>query len=120
MSRDASATLPWADGIYTFRLGWGELIMIQEACDVGPFELLTRLATGKWKVQDISHVIRCGLIGGGTDPAKALSLVQTYVEKRPPMENIVFAKGILAVGIQGAPDEKPGEADAAAEPLATE
>ena len=118
MARDASVTLPWADGNYTFRLGWAELIMLQEACDAGPFEILAHLSTTKWKIQEISHVIRCGLIGGGIEPAKALTLVQTYVEKRPPMENLVFAKGILSVGVHGAPDEKPGEADAA--PAASE
>lgn len=110
MSRDASIGLDWADGNYTFRLAWGELIKLQEACDAGPYIVLRRLTTGAWKVEDISSVIRLGLIGGGQTPEKALRLVRDYVETRPPLENLMMARGILAVAIQGAPDEQPGEA----------
>lgn len=45
MSRDGSITLPWADGKYMFRLGWGELEALQEACDVGPYIVADRLRT---------------------------------------------------------------------------
>ena len=110
MSRSAEVTLAWADSDYTFRLAWGQLAQLQEACDAGPFVILQRLTTGQWKVGDISHTIRLGLIGGGTEPAKALSLVRDYVESRPPMENVMLARGILGIALQGAPDEKPGEA----------
>lgn len=112
MSRDAKVgPLDWADGSYTFRLAWGQLIELQEQCDAGPFVVLQRLGTGQWRVGDISHAIRLGLIGGGTEPAKALKLVRDYVEARPPLENLMLARGILGVALQGAPDEKPGEAE---------
>lgn len=120
MARDAIVTLPWADGKYTFRYGWGEHIQLQEACNAGPYEILKRLNVGTWRVQDISNVIRLGLIGGGLDPATALSKVEYYVEARPPMENLIFAQGILTVALQGAPDEPPGKPDAAPEPEAKE
>lgn len=110
MSRDASITLDWADGQHTFRLAWGELIKLQEECGAGPFVVLQRLTNMQWRVQDISHTIRLGLIGGGLEPAKALQLVRDYVEARPPMENVMFARGILGVALQGVPDEAPGEA----------
>lgn len=112
MSRDAKFTTDWADGTYTFRLAWGELITLQEECDAGPFEVLRRLSGGTWKMQDISTVVRLGLIGGGVTPEKALSLTRIYVEGRPPLENVPFARGILGIAIQGVPDEKPGEDDA--------
>lgn len=115
MSRSAEVTLAWADGDYTFRLAWGQLSQLQEACDAGPFVVLQRLTSGQWKVGDISHTIRLGLIGGGTEPAKALSMVRDYVESRPPMENVMLARGILGIALQGAPDEKPGEAEGEAE-----
>jgi hypothetical protein len=111
MSRDASVTLAWADGEYTFRFGWGQLIELQEQCDAGPFVILDRLTRGTWKVGDISHTIRLGLIGGGTAPSDALKLTQRYVESRPPLENVMLARGILGVALQGASDEVPGEAD---------
>lgn len=108
MSRDASiGPLPWADGKYTFRLRWGELAILQEKTDCGPLYLLERLAGKHWRVADISHSIRLGLIGGGLEPAAALKLVETYVENRPPMENVMMAYAIVAAGVQGAPDEKP-------------
>lgn len=111
MGRDASVTLAWADGNYTFRLAWAQLIELQEQCDAGPFVILQRLAAGTWRMEDVSHTIRLGLIGGGADPAKAIALVQRYVESRPPLENVMLARGILGIAVQGAPDEKPGEAD---------
>lgn len=106
MSRDASiGPIPWADGDYTFRLGWGELSLLQEATDCGPLYLLERLASKHWRVGDISNTIRLGLIGGGTEPTKALALVKSYVESRPPMETAQLAYIILGAGVQGAPDE---------------
>lgn len=115
MSRDAKVTLTWADGDYTFRLAWGQLIELQEKCDAGPYVVLQRLSAGQWRVQDIGEVIRLGLIGGGTEPVKALNLVRDYVESRPPLENLQFARGILMTALMGAPDEKPGEAKGEAE-----
>lgn len=113
MSRDAQITLPWADGDYVFRLGWGELELLQEACDAGPYVVLNRLFDESWKMGDISHTIRLGLIGGGKAPVDALKLVRQWVEARPPMENIMFAKGILQAALMGAPEEKVGESEAA-------
>lgn len=106
MSRDASiGPLSWADGKYTFKLGWGELALLQEATDCGPYYLLERLGGKHWRVQDISHTIRLALIGGGAEPTKALSLVEAYVEKRPPLENVMLAYALVSAGVQGAPDE---------------
>lgn len=112
MSRDGSVgPLDWADGSYTFKLGWGELELLQEKTDCGPLFLLDRLAGKNWRVGDISHTIRLGLIGGGMKPEDALKLVRNYVESRPPLENTMLAYYILNAGVQGAPDEAPGEAE---------
>ena len=107
--RDASITLPWADGDYHFRLAWGELEALQEACDAGCYVILNRLHDGTWRLKDISATIRLGLIGGGLTPAEALRLTRTYVEARPPLENLIFAQGILGAGVMGAPDEELGK-----------
>lgn len=111
MSRDASLTRSFGDGDYTFRLSWGELIKLQEENDAGPFVIYKRLMVGLWTMQDISNTIRWGLIGGGQTPEKALALVRTYVESRPPIESLPLAQGIIGTAIQGAKDEKPGEAE---------
>ena len=112
MSRDASiGPLSWADGKYTFRLGWGELAILQEKTDCGPQHLVERLGGVHWRIGDVSHTIRLGLIGGGMEPTAALKLVESYVESRPPFENVQLAFAIAGAGLQGAPDEPLGEAE---------
>ena len=113
MSRDASVTLPFADGDYTFRLGWGDLAKLQESRDAGPYVILARLQTHQWLVQDISEVIRLGLIGGGLKPVEALQLTRSYVEARPPMENLPTAILVLGTAIVGPQDEPVGKPQAA-------
>lgn len=113
MSRDASLSLDWADGPRTFRLAWGELGQLQEACDAGPFVILQRLAAGTWRLNDIAATIRLGLIGGGETPERALALVRDYVEKRPPLENRGLALAILTAAVVGPEDEQLGGAAAA-------
>jgi hypothetical protein len=118
MARDASITLDWADGTYTFRLAWGQLGELQDKCDAGPFVILRRLQEGTWRIQDIGETIRLALIGGGLEPAKALKLVRLYVQDRPPAENLLYAQAIMAAAVLGAPEEdasKKNEAD----PVAT-
>ncbi|TPJ76191.1 gene transfer agent family protein [Mesorhizobium sp. B2-2-4] len=109
MIRDASTTQPFADDDYEFRMAWGELEKLQEACDAGPYVVLDRLVSGRWRMGDISHTIRLGLIGGGLEPVKALKLVRAYVEARPPLENLVLAQLVLGAGVAGAPEEDVGK-----------
>lgn len=111
--RDGRIDLDWADGTYSFRLPWGQLAELQEKCDAGPYVILDRLRSGAWRIEDISNVIRLGLIGGGMSPADALKKIRAYVEDRVPMENLIFAQGILGAALIGTPEEKPGEIDAA-------
>ncbi|MCZ7451034.1 gene transfer agent family protein [Agrobacterium rhizogenes] len=111
--RSARIELDWGDGTYTFRLAWGQLIELQEKCDAGPYVILQRLQTGAWQIEDISNVIRLGLIGGGMTAVDALKKTRAYVEAFPPMDNLLPAQGILAAALMGAPDEAVGEADAA-------
>lgn len=106
MSRSASIELDWADGTFTFRLAWGELAKLQEACDAGPYVIHLRLQDGSWRVEDIASIIRLGLIGGGMAPAEALKKVRAYVEDRPPAESLPYAQTILTAGLIGAPEEK--------------
>ena len=115
MSRDARIELDWADGTHSFRLAWGELGKLQEACDAGPLVILGRLNSGAWRVEDISNVLRLGLIGGGMEPAAALKKVRAYVEARPPTENLLFAQAVLSVACYGAPDEPVGNPEAASQ-----
>ncbi len=113
--RDARVSFDWADGTHSFRLAWGQLAELQEKCDAGPYVVLQRLHSGAWRIEDISNIIRLGLIGGGMEPSPALKLTRAYVEARPPMENIIPAQVILSAALTGAPEEKVGEGDAASQ-----
>lgn len=113
MSRSAAIDLDWADGSYRFALRWGELAELQERCDSGPYVVLQRLGSGAWRVEDLSNIVRLGLIGGGMKPEDALKKVRFYVENRPPMETVPVAYGVLQAALLGAPDEPMGEAEAA-------
>lgn len=119
MSRNGSITLPFAGEERFFRLGWRELIELQEARDAGPAFVLGRLAVGAWHVQDIREVIRLGLQGGGIAHAEAIKLVRVHVEQCP--ENIggddglrMLAMRVLSAAIDGAPDEPLGKKEAPA------
>jgi len=115
MSRDASVSLDFADGTYTFRLAWGELEELQEKCDAGPYVVLERLHNRSWRIKDISETIRLGLVGGGLEPTKALTLIRRYVTDRPPLENLTLSQAVLSAGLVGAPEEKVGEQEAASQ-----
>lgn len=111
MSRDARLTLDFGDGSYEFRLGYRQLMELQEKTDAGPDWLLYRLTAPNaenrgWRVEDVSHIIRLGLIGGGMAPVDALKLVRKYVEERPLMESLPPAQIILSAALVGAPEEK--------------
>jgi len=116
MSRDATITADFADGPHVFRLAWGELAKLQDERDCGPYELMNRLIGGSWRVQDISSVIRLGLVGGGMEPVPAIKLVREYVEARPPMESHDLALRIIGAALVGAPEEKVGKKVEAASP----
>lgn len=105
MSRDASVTLDFGDGTYHFRLGWGEIEILQEERNLGPYVILDRLLNGQWWEQDIEATIRLGLIGGGMDPAAALKLTRVYVKGRPPLHNLPLAQRVMGAGLVGAADE---------------
>lgn len=109
MSRDGSIDLDFADGTYHFRLAWGELIKLQEACDAGPYVVLDRLLTGRWRMQDISETLRLGLIGGGLEPVKAVKVIRDYVETRVPLESLVFAQRVLGAAIIPPAEEDVGK-----------
>ena len=99
--RHAAIELDYGDGIYTFRLGLGEIEELERKCDLGIFQIVTRLSPQirTCKLQEISEVIRIGLIGGGTKPADALALVRRYVDQRPVDESrdIAYAVGLAAL-----------------------
>ncbi|KYB45292.1 hypothetical protein AB664_10150, partial [Brucella anthropi] len=74
-----------------------------------------RLHNRSWRIKDISETIRLGLVGGGLEPTKALTLIRRYVTDRPPLENLTLSQAVLSAGLVGAPEEKVGEQEAASQ-----
>nr|WP_245247723.1 gene transfer agent family protein [Tianweitania sediminis] len=98
--------LDFAGDIRAFRFAWGDLEKLQEARGAGPYVILDRLVSGRWYVEDIADVIKFGLIGGGTEPAKAVKLVRDEVMSKAPLQSLVIAQQVLGSGVVGAPEEE--------------
>lgn len=113
MSRDGSIDLTWGDGEHRFRLAIGQLRELQEKCDAGPAEIASRLADGRWRINDVRETIRLGLLGGGMAPAEAHRLTVRYVDERPWLESVPAAQAVLMASLVGAPEEPVGNAAAA-------
>lgn len=115
-------TADWADGTYAFRLAYGQIFELQEKFRIGPPELLFKLQSDRWNLEHISETIRCALIGGGADPAKALSLMRRYIYERPYRESHPLAVAIV-MACMVSPDpvdlredaKSPGESTVATE-----
>lgn len=109
--RNGAIIQDFAEGEYAFRLGWSEIIELQDLTDSGPYNLLLRLQNGTWKVEDIAQTIRLALIGGdkSLNPVKAKKLVDRYVKERPVLENMALAQAIIAVALFGGENKEPIE-----------
>jgi hypothetical protein len=118
MSADGSVELEWGDGEHKFRLAIGQLRELQEkvnrprvaigAHPIGLQQLLSGFRDGSWWIDDVSEIIRLGLIGGGKAPIDALSLTQRYCLSRPPLESVPIAQVILLTALIGDPDDVVG------------
>lgn len=102
--RDGTLSLAWAGGEHLFRLDIAGAEKVQDECDAGPPYVVSRLARGLWKVQDVRAPILWGLIGGGMPAADAQKLVKQYLI--PPMaQHVMVAQAIVTAFIVGGIDE---------------
>lgn len=118
MSRTARIVIPIWDGDYTFALRFGELVRLQDECGCGPMELLNRLQSGRWRVQDREAVLRLGLIGGGLPEPEAHRIMRQHVKPALALDYIAEAVSVLMAALAGAPEEDTapaGEPEAAAD-----
>lgn len=81
VSLDGSVTLAWGDSDYRFRLGYGELGQLEEACGgIGAPVIADALRARAFRVAYVRETIRLGLIGGGLSQSDALNRVRRFVE----------------------------------------
>lgn len=76
-----SRILEWGDGEYEFALPGKCVEELQKVTGHGLLNIATRLQSqgGDWKLEEVRHVIRLGLIGGGMGAVEASRLVNMYV-----------------------------------------
>nr|WP_205919222.1 gene transfer agent family protein [Rhizobium binae] len=104
----------FADGTYKFGLSWA--LASEWEKDTNRSLMATFLQAARIHVAtmgDIREIVRLGLIGGGTEPAKALRLVRAYVEERPAVENFPLMISILDAFLNGHPEPTPTETESA-------
>jgi hypothetical protein len=99
MSRGADIRIVFPDEERTYRLGIGQLRVLQEKTNRGPQEILNRILTGGWFVDEVIEVIRQGLLGGGAKPAEVDALLRTYVIEGDWMANIECARAVLMAAL---------------------
>ena len=98
----------FGDAVHRFDIhagGFEFLIELQEKLGEGPLVTFRRLYGGTWRVDDIRHVLRLGLVGGGTTPAEANKLMTRYFERSPLAEHAPLALSILSAAIVGRKSE---------------
>jgi hypothetical protein len=70
---------------------------LERLTGVGIGALCRRVFAGDFSIADARETIRLGLIGAGTSPIEAQSLVSAYVDARPLGEFYPLAVDILSV-----------------------
>jgi hypothetical protein len=98
--------LEFAEQERTFKLGIGEWERLQEALDVGPYELFAIVKTGKWRTKHIERTLQIALEGGGTDRREARRLIDEWVRGRTDwLAHVLTTIQVLDAGLSGASDE---------------
>jgi Phage tail tube protein, GTA-gp10 len=105
----AGARIAWAGGEHQFALRLGELRALQDACNAGPHEILTKLNLGTWRVDDPIRTVQFGLMGGGMERAEASKLAVSVAEMHGLVEVVQVAAAVLAAALAGVADDPVGE-----------
>ncbi|WP_372570362.1 gene transfer agent family protein [Ruegeria jejuensis] len=104
----------WAGKERLFCLDFGRVLDLEEACGDAIGSIFVRVASGRYKVSDVYHTMRLGLVGGGMSVIDAKRIMVAHFDTRPYAENAVIAGEILAslmVGVEPS-DEQTSEAEA--------
>ena len=89
-------TAHFGDGEKTFALTMPMIAELEREAGVGIGALYQRVVlTLQFHVGDVIEIIRLGLIGGGTSPSEAQSLIDAYNPAQPLMPLAMLAVDIL-------------------------
>lgn len=128
MVRRAYIELEWADGDHLFALKGAQIEELEAKCQnpatgkpgIGLGAIWSRVMGGEWYRDDLRHIIRLGLIGGGMGAIEANRLCKTYVDDVPISSNtpdfdnpncpLLVAQAILSAALVGVEaSDTPGE-----------
>ena len=113
----ADIILDWAGKDRLFRLTFGGVLELEEACGKEAIgAIFLRVSSGKFRAEDVWHTIRLALIGGGVNKVEAKRLMETHFDLAPYLDNAALAGDILISLMAGVEDGKQGE-DGASEPI---
>jgi hypothetical protein len=96
-------TAYFGDGEKNFALTTEMILELERKTGVGIGTVYSKLASAQFHYGDLMEVIRLGLIGGGTAPAEAQTLVDTYAKPQPIDETFPLALDILDARWSGKP-----------------
>lgn len=86
----------FGDGEKTFALTMPMIAELERKAGVGIGAIYQRVAlTLQFHVGDVVEIIRLGLIGGGTSPAEAQSLIDAHTPEQPLIPLAMLAVDIL-------------------------
>lgn len=85
----------FGDGERSFALNDQMIAELERQTGTGIGSLFLRLTRSDFRLNDLTEVIRLGLIGGGTSPEDAARLVETYARHRPIAEVLPLALDVL-------------------------
>lgn len=129
MSRHGDITLAFGTEERVFRIGLAELRKIEERCDAGIPEILTRLEPlvraisagltfrqilqaglmGTWRIDDVREPLLQGLIGGGMGSTEAGVLIRAQFDEHLSFDFAPMAFLVLEAGWSSPPEDLPGE-----------
>jgi hypothetical protein len=96
----------FGEGYYTLSLKMAQLRDLEEILDKSMVNLLTRMMSGDWRVNELSEICRLALIGGGMNPQQAFRLVNSYLTEGYLGIYVPYAQLVLKAALLGPEDDK--------------
>lgn len=103
---DATVTAIFAGERRVFRLGLGEWMLLQAKHDIGPFALEYQFRSFQVKPDQMSDVIKYGLIGAGVSESVAFTLCEATIKAGAIMRYYELAHAIIAAFLGPADEEE--------------
>lgn len=96
------------DSVRDFHLTPAMIVELERVCHGGIGGIVHRVFARNFTFAEVTETIRLALIGGGTDPEEAASLIAAYITPRPLMHGFALATDILTATMLGPKKVKPG------------